>query len=280
MRSGRRGSSTLAVPWIVAGILGAAGCAAAAAETAMAPSDSGRFDLTNWKLTLPVDEDGESDDDAIEIEDLAGYADPDWFYATPEGAMVFTAPVDGATTGGSRYPRCELREMIGGARAAWTLAQGGTLSATVSVDRVPERDDGTPGRLIVGQIHGEDDELVRLYYQDGTVYFMNEHAGPDDEELRFDLPDSAGRLPDIGLGERFAYLIEAGSDRLTVELHADGRVYRSDSVPNPVWQDDRFYFKAGVYLGVNDDSGSGIGRVSFYALDVGHTPGIGRGGLQ
>ena len=87
--------------------------------------------------------------------------------------MVFEASVDGATTQGSKYARTELREMDGHEKAAWKLADGGTLTATLTVDETPFKDNGSPGRVVVGQIHGQDDELVRLYYEGGKVYFMN-----------------------------------------------------------------------------------------------------------
>ena len=274
----------IAVTVVAAGLI--AGCvetpqrtSSTAGSQAGAPSQS--FNLADWKLTLPVDEDGEAGgDEAMEVESLAGYVNPQYFFGATDGAMVFTAGVDGATTSGSRYPRSELREMRGDERAAWTLAEGGTMTATLAVNAVPTRDDGSPGRLIVGQIHGEDEELVRLYYEDGSVYFVNDQAGDDDEETDFTLENASGEEPDIGLNERFSYLIDARGDTLIVEVHADGAVYRSTTPINDVWQSDTFYFKAGVYLGVNDEGGTGVGRVSFYALDFGHSPGSGRGGLS
>jgi len=148
------------------------------------------------------------------------------------------------------------------------------------VDEVPRRHNGTEGRIIVGQIHGENDELVRLYYEYGTVYFANDQAGPDDEEQEFPLTNTAGAFPDIDIGETFSYLIDARGDTLTVEIHADGDVYASVTEVNDVWQEDRFYFKAGVYLGVNGRTGTGRGQVSFYALDLSHMPGEGRNGLR
>lgn len=243
-----------------------------------APSDE--FELTNWKLTLPVDEDRGTDGEAIEIEDLTGYEDPDHFYDAPDGAMVFAAAVDGATTSGSQYPRSELREMRRGERAAWHLSEGGTMTATLRVDSVPARSNGSPGRIVIGQIHGEDDELVRLYYENSTLYFVNDRAGADDEESDFALQNALGEEPDIALGERFSYLIDAHDAILTVEAHADMDVYRSTTPINDVWQSDTFYFKAGVYLGVNDETGAGVGQASFYALDVGHEPGGGLNGLR
>lgn len=242
--------------------------------------NSDYFDLTDWKLTLPADKNGGIDGKATEVKDLVGYENPDYFYDAPDGAMVFVASADGATTGGSKYPRCELREMDNGERAAWSLNEGGTMTATLQVDSVPDRYNGKPGRIIVGQIHGEDDELVRLYYQGNTVYFVNEHAGPDDDELTFQLRNSKGETPDIDLGEKFSYLIDARDDTLTIEVYADGDVYSSKTEINDIWSDDSFYFKAGLYLGVNEDIGEGKSQVSFYGLDFSHTPGEGLDGLS
>ena len=241
--------------------------------------NSDYFDLADWKITLPVDRDGSTEGKAVEVQNLEGFEDDRHFYDAPDGGMVFQAGVDGATTSGSRYARSELREMIDGEKAAWNLAEGGTMSATLSVDEVPKRFDGSNGRIIVGQIHGQDQELVRLYWDDGTVYFRNDQAGPSDKELTFTFSDEDGRAPQIDLGETFSYVIDARGDTLSVAVIADGTTYTSVTSINDVWNDDTFYFKAGAYLGVNETQGEGIGRVTFRGLDVSHTPGEGLGGL-
>jgi hypothetical protein len=83
-----------------------------------AADPSGNFDLSNWKITLPVDQSGTIIGTAQEIKSLSGYQDLNYFYTGADGAMVFRAAVDGATTSGSKYARSELREMIGADRAA------------------------------------------------------------------------------------------------------------------------------------------------------------------
>ena len=60
---------------------------------------SGNVDLSNWKLILPVDSSGTTSDTAAEISNLSGYQNSRYFYTGSNGAMVFEAPVDGATTG-------------------------------------------------------------------------------------------------------------------------------------------------------------------------------------
>ncbi len=232
---------------------------------------SGNFSLRNWKITLPVDTYGRFSRTAAEVKQLGGYEDHRFFYTGKDGAMVFKAPVEGATTGGSRYARTELREMKGSERAAWSLVQGGTLSATLKVDEVPTLYSGKGGRVVIGQVHGQDEELVRLYWESNTIYFKNDQAGPGNRELRFDLKDAAGRKPNISLDERFSYSIKAKGDFLEVVVRADGKIYKSQSRINDVWDTDKFYFKAGVYLGVNETQGTGYGQTSFYALSYSHS---------
>lgn len=230
---------------------------------------SGNFNLSNWKITLPVDQSGTLSGSAVEVQNLSGYQNSKYFYTGSDGAMVFYAPVDGATTSGSSYARSELREMNGSEKAAWNLSSGGSMGATLEVDAAPNRD-GVGGRLVVGQIHGQDDELVRLYWENGTVYFVNDQAGASNSETKFTLKDSTGATPDVSLNEKFSYTINAKGSTLEVDVHADGKVYESSTKINSVWQSDTFYFKAGAYLGANESNGSGAGQASFYALDVNH----------
>ncbi|NET71246.1 MAG: polysaccharide lyase family 7 protein, partial [Sphaerospermopsis sp. SIO1G2] len=232
--------------------------------------NSDNFDLTNWKITLPVDRDDETDGRAHEILDLVYYEHDDYFFQGADGAMVFRADADGATTKGSTYARTELREMDGDDLASWTLEDGGTMTATLTVDEMPVFSDGDPGRIIIGQIHGQDDELIRLYYQGNEVYFYNEHAVPNDREVRFELANAAGQRPDIPLGEPFSYEITVDNHQLIVHVLHGGERYSSVTEISDWWEDDRFYFKAGLYLGVNDRNGDGEAQVSFYGLDFDH----------
>jgi Ca2+-binding RTX toxin-like protein len=238
-----------------------------ALNPAVAPG--GNFDLSNWKITLPVDANGGFSGNAMEVKNLSNYQNPKYFYTAADGAMTFVAPVQGATTSGSSYSRSELREMNGTANAAWNLNTGGFMSATLEVDAAPNRD-GMGGRIIVGQIHGKDDELVRLYWENGKLYFANDHAGSNNSETKFYFVNASGQQPSVSLDERFSYTINAKGDTLEVTVFADGQIYKSVNTINSVWQSDSFYFKAGAYLGANETNGSGYGQTSFYALSVNH----------
>jgi Ca2+-binding RTX toxin-like protein len=98
---------------------------------------------------------------------------------------------------------------------------------------------------------------------------MNDQAGPLNKETRFDFTNASGQRPSISLDEKFSYTIDAYGDTLQVTVRADGQIYTSTSHISAVWNTDAFYFKAGVYLGVN--SGTGAGQASFYALNVSHS---------
>lgn len=233
-----------------------------------APSEN--FDLSDWKLTLPLDASGKNSGTAVEVKSLSAYERTPYFYTGSDGAMVFAAPVGGATTSGSSYARSELREMLGADRAAWSLAQGGFMAATLEVDRAPVKFDGVAGRIVVGQIHGVDDELVRLYWENGKVYFVNDQAGSRNSETKFFFVNSAGEQPAVSLDERFYYSIDARGDNLVVKVVADGQTYTSATRINDVWDTDKFYFKAGAYLNVNETQGTGWGQASFYSLTFNH----------
>ena len=144
-------------------------------KTATQPSD--HFDLSHWKLTLPVDADRNGKVDSISVKELQSYAHPDFFYIDEQGHMVFTAPNKGGTTPNSSNTRSELRYMIRGtnnkirtaaplnnfALASHSKASefgsiGGRMLATLHVDHVPLNANRPGDRSayagVIGQIHG------------------------------------------------------------------------------------------------------------------------------
>lgn len=236
------------------------------------------FDFGSWNLTLPVDSVGKTNGVASIVKFPSTYSSA-YFDQLSSSKIIFTADVAGATTSGSNYARSELREMNGTNLAAWKLAEGGTMTATLSINEAPILNSGIMGRVVVGQIHGVSDELVRLYWENGKVYFANDRAGATNAEMKFQLVDQNGTNPSITLGEKFSYVISAKGDKLVVAVYADGNIYSSETKINSVWLSDSLYFKAGVYLGVNETQGTGKGVAAFDALDYSHTIGAGFDGL-
>lgn len=231
---------------------------------------STNFDLSDWKLQLPIDVTGSFTGKAAEVKTLTDYVHGTYFYTGSDGAMVLAAPVEGATTGGSIYARSELREMNGTANAEWNLELGGQLSATLQVDAAPRHTDGSYGKVVVGQVHGGNGQLVRLAWEDGTLFFANDITSNGTKDVHIELRNSLGQQPSVSLNETFSYKIDVSADWLVVSVIADGQVYSSASTINDAWNDNSFYFKAGAYLGVNENNGSGFGQVSIFALDAVH----------
>ena len=153
---------------------------------AQAPST--KFDLSQWKITLPLDEDKDGKIDEIDVRELQNYSHPDFFYLDEAGNMVFAVPNKATTTSGSSNTRSELRQMLRGAKVQgkrtpktkspannFTIAAhihskhfgavGGKMEASLRVDAVATRA-GHPNKrpaysVVVGQIHaGKDKKLL------------------------------------------------------------------------------------------------------------------------
>ncbi len=261
---------------------------------------SGNFDLTTWKLTRPNQQ--EVAEDVLSN----GFVKEDEFYTDPTtGAMVFWCPNDGMT-GGSTYPRNELREMLragdnsipsqGISKNNWVFSSStmenqeaaggvdGVLTATVAVDHVSETSDETRkiGRVIVGQIHASDDEPCRLYYRKlpgntkGSIYVAHEPTTSAEEwyEMIGSRSDNASDPEDgIALGEKFSYEIRVDYNTLTVTIMREGKadVVQEIDMTDSGFADDWMYFKAGNYNQNNAGDPDEYAQVSFFALDVSHS---------
>jgi len=259
----------------------------------------GNFDLSYWKLTRPNQQ--EIDEDGL----TSGYVKEGEFYTDPvTGAMVFWCPNDGKT-GGSSYPRNELREMIRAGNTSigtqgingnnWVFSSSsrenqqaaggvdGVMTATVAVDHVSETSDANfkVGRVIIGQIHASDDEPCRLYYRKlpgntrGAIYIAHEPTtGPEQwyEMIGSRSDDAPDPEDGIALGEKFSYEIKAVYNTLTVTIMREGKedVVQEVDMTDSGFADDWMYFKAGNYNQNNAGDPGEYAQVSFFALDVKH----------
>lgn len=236
-----------------------------------------RFDLARWKLTIPSGED-------IQVDELnAGYSLPGAFYIDPEtGGMVFRVPNRAGTTENSTYSRTELREMRLPTESAkadannWTMEQGGTLKARLRVDAVSTTGDPDKvGRIVIGQIHGPDSEVIRLYYRKkpdepkGRIY-----AGLDsvDNDNTYS-PDIVGNANGAGiaLGEVFAYQIRLRGEQLSVIVEPESGPASLYTVSiDPAYAGLNLYFKAGVYNQNNTGDAGDYAQATFFALETSH----------
>jgi len=240
------------------------------------------LDLTNWKLTLPVDGDGDERADEIRQPCLAVacydptrkmYDNPEfkvpfssvWFHVTDNrDGVAFRAPVNGATTSGSENARSELRELAPAdedgdeVEARWS--NKGSAVHTMELEQAIL---GTPRRypsVVTAQIHNDDDDVILIKYREGRL-FADADRGDFDETL-----DENYRL-----GTRFKLRIQATKGRIRVTYNdAKTVVYKKAS--------DTMYFKAGVYNQSNlekypDESPNSYGEVVVYKLKVTHVGG-------
>lgn len=211
------------------------------------------LDLSRWKLTLPEDTELPGRPDEVLQPDLSVFVRPGLFFSPRGGGVAFRGPCGGVTTRGSRYPRCELREMQAGVPprlAAWSTdgARPRVLSGTVAITALP----AVKPHVVFAQIHDARDDLLMLRLE-GTKLLIEREGLPD-------VPVSR----DYVLGGRIVYRIEAGRGRVRVWIQD---VLRLD------WSVSRegCYFKAGCYTQSNlerGDSRESFGEVTYYALSL------------
>ena len=145
------------------------------------PAD--KFDLSFWKLTLPLDENKDGKIDEVPVGSIHDFSHPDFFYVDQNGFLVFTAPNKAITTANSTNTRSELRQMFRGKnkrigthdpknnfalkahRAAKSFADiGGQLEATLRVLHVAKNAKNSHKKpaysVVIGQIHAVKDQGV------------------------------------------------------------------------------------------------------------------------
>ena len=291
-----------------------AGCANTASDTpeektqAAANSPASQFDLLGWTLSVPVDSDDNGKADQIKEKELAsGYSENNFFYLAEDGGMVFKAPIKGAKTSkNTTYTRSELREMIrrgntsystkGVSRNNWVFSTApkedlqaaggvdGTLEATLKVDHVTTTGKNWQvGRVIVGQIHANKDEPIRLYYrklpnhQKGSLYFAHEPRVGDEIWVNL-IGDKSAKTTSqedgIELGEKFSYRINVTGNTLAVTVMRPGKADITKTVDMSKSEYDTggqyMYFKAGVYNQNKTGEPTDYVQATFYDLKVTH----------
>jgi poly(beta-D-mannuronate) lyase len=215
------------------------------------PAPGAAIDLTNWKLTLPVAGSGGG---ALEIRQpqLATFSSE--HFATTGQGVLFTAPVEGATTSGSQYPRCELREMANGgsSNASWSSTSGThVMEITQAITRTPS----AKPHVVAGQIHDASDDVVMIRLEGHDLFVEG-----DGERLA----DLDGNYQ---LGTAFTVRIEASGGAIRV-------AYNGSEKLNLPFSGGGLYFKAGVYTQSNLDKGDApgaAGQVLISALRVTHS---------
>ena len=253
------------------------------------------FDLTYWKITYP---------DASEAYPPKVVLNE--FYTDKKtGAMVFECVNRGEQTSSStKYARSELREMLRGKNTSigtkslgnnWVISTAkssirqeaggidGNMKSTVAVDAVSTTysggNDFMLGRVIVGQIHGSEDEPFKIFYRKlpgnskGSVYFSYEDSKVEKFFEFFGNRDTDASNPSdgIALGEKWSYEVDVrGRDMVVTVTKEDGTSKSKAITWSSEYDNDWFYFKAGNYNQNNGGATGDYAQVSIFALEVSH----------
>ncbi len=189
------------------------------------------LDLTNWKITLPIDVDANGKADEIKQPALNSYQHNEYFHLnqTKDG-VVFKAHAGGATTSGSGFPRSELREMTnnGEDNASWSSNDGKyhILEIQAKITHYPD----VKKHVVVAQIHDADDDIVMLRLETKKLF------------LEFNGEDGPVLTSDYQLGDIFTFKIEVYNN--VMNFYYNGNQFHSQSVSQSF---SGAYFKAGMY---------------------------------
>ena len=221
------------------------------------------LDLTNWKLTLPINTAALGDPDEIKQPELTQYTNSNYFKLnTSKDGVVFYAPVDGDSTSGSNYPRSELREMTnqGTEKASWSTHSGiHTMTISQSILELPV----TKRHIVAGQIHDKDDDVIMIRLE-GTKLFVEAQGT---ELIPSEDPAYQYLNENYTLGQPFDIKIVATEGRIKVYFDNQLKV----DYPKVT---DGCYFKAGAYtqsnLSKENGNANSGGRVVINTLAVQH----------
>jgi len=255
------------------------------------------IDFSNWKITLPIDENNNGSPDEYQPDDLVDYRYQTlspvipFMYDDIEDASIVFHTYPEVSTSNSSYSRTELRELINpsNSRDNWSLLEGGELSGRLKVVDVSENVNSGDEyhKVIVMQIHGiisEEDmdnygfssnngpPLIKIYWKDGYVW-CHKKSLVDESTEGHDLYDVyGGTWSDIKINlgyvgyEAFDFRISASDARIEVQLN-DNTPYIYEDISLDKWPFEN-YFKAGNYLTTTDQGA--YSYVKYYSLSITH----------
>lgn len=254
-------------------------------------------DFSNWKVTLPVDENNNGSPDEYQPSDLiygayrTNSAIAPYMYDDVSDASIEFYTFPEIATTNSSYSRTELRELINpsNSRENWSLEEGGAMTGRLKLVAISEDSQSSSQyhKTIVMQIHGiisiEDMEthgfssnngppLIKIYWKDGYIW-SHKKSLIDESTSGYDLLEtSSATWEDIkdNMGyvgfEEFEFRITASDARLELQLNDnEPLVYQDISLDKWPYEN---YFKAGNYLGSTAEGA--FSKVKYYELEVTH----------
>jgi hypothetical protein len=189
---------------------------------------------------------------------------PPYLTTDPAGALVFWAPVQGATTANSDHARTELNSL-----SEFAAGSSGrhALTASVTVNQVPAE---TPD-VIIAQIHGAGDLIsvpyVMLHWDDGQLRVVVKQERSGDAAKSYPLTSDVplGAAFDIGIADN-------GDGTMTFTANYDGDTPEATAPVPPAFAGATVRFQAGAYqqavsAGATAAPDDGA-KVTFSKLDI------------
>ncbi|AXG68184.1 alginate lyase [Kordia sp. SMS9] len=255
------------------------------------------INFSNWKVTLPVDENNNGKPDEYLPNELINFGyqtltsvQPFMYDDTEDESLVFYTYPESSTTNSS-YSRTELRELINpsNSRENWTLSEGGTMKGRLKVVSVSQDTNSSDEfhDVIIMQIHGilsEEDvnafnfpsnngpPLIKIYWKDG--YIWSHKKSLVDESTSGDAllttsntiwTDVKQNLGYVGY-DAFNFEIIASDARISVQLN-NNTPYIYEDISLDKWPFEN-YFKAGNYLTTTDNNA--FSYIKYYNLYITH----------
>lgn len=216
------------------------------------PSDI--IDLTAWKITWPLDENGDdnSDETSYSSRNDNAYDWPDadndligaisapfdeYMYVSEDDndEVRFKAHVGGATTEGSGYPRSELRQLVGGGDNYWDADDYQYLEVRARVTNLPD----IKPEVCMVQIHGPENEPLRIEYDAESSGL---HITKNDE-----LADEDSNVLPYSLGEQLFIRVTVEDGEIDVVIVNESRPIEDPWTSSWASDDDTGFFKVGCY---------------------------------
>ena len=121
------------------------------------------FALEIWKLTIPLDDDGDGAADEVTMPTLRKFEDPGFFLLSKTGdSILFRARCGDATAAGSVSPHSQLREIKKKTEtpASWGSKDGQVhnLTITLAINAVPK----SKPQVVVAGIYAGDEEVLTI----------------------------------------------------------------------------------------------------------------------
>ncbi len=196
-----------------------------------------------------------------------GFTNPFFYTDSLDGAMVFYVPSTGSTTGGSDYPRCELRQSK--TDGVWKLTDPNLhqMSASCKVLEVPSSRPIT----VIGQVHGSNSNSTMFQFR-----WNGYQAGTCSIEVRFQDNSSAGNqqlitvASGLSLGTMISYVVTMKNGLITAKINtpAPGKTVSQTYTTQYYGTTDLYYFKAGNYMQYSSSGTPEYGKVKFYQVSI------------